>query len=62
MKRSGAIVTALTPAPTSHWFHAQNIAEKHNSDAAKLDKVLLEGEKTTPRHKIDSGTRKLVLA
>jgi hypothetical protein len=44
-----------------HWFRAQKIAEKHNPEAAKLDKVLVEGEQPTPRHKIDPGTRKLVL-
>jgi hypothetical protein len=49
-------------ADDHHWFHARKIAEKHNPDSAKLDKVLLEGEQPTPRHKIDPGTQKLVIA
>jgi len=45
-----------------HWRRAQRIAEKHNPDAARLDKVVLEGERPTPRHKIDPGKRRLILA
>jgi hypothetical protein len=53
---------AYASSDDDHWSLAYKIAERHNPDAAKLDKILVEGEQPTPRHKINPRMRKLILA
>ena len=53
---------ARAGADDHNWAHAQRIAARHNPDAEKLSKVILEGgEHPNLRHKIDPKTKSLLL-